>query len=189
MKNIYLIFVIQLFLFSCQKEYDEPVIISLGSPSDPCDLDCSEWEQCATQLINPNDWWGPTRWICESVFQIYYHRTFMSTQTITNDSVSSSTTHTTMYVKNIYDENKVTLLIYQDWNDRYELILQFLNPNSGFFNVLPQSVHNPVLDEIIFYEGNGSFIKNGSSPSYTLELNLIYQYNNKDYNMNVIGSD
>ena len=181
MKGIYLTFIFCIFFVSCGKD--------LITPSEPCDLDCTEWEQCASQLIDPNDWIGPTRWICESVLLSYYHRTFyISNQTITNDSGFTSTDNVTMYVDNIYDENKITLTIYQQWNERYDLKLEFLNPYSGEFNVLEQSVYNPVLNKTIFYVGNGSFVKTGST-TYTLELNLSYQYNNMNYNMNLIGSD
>ena len=48
---------------------------------------------------------------------------------------------------------------------------------------------NPyLLNETISYEGNGSFVKTGTT-TYTLDLNLSYQYNNMNYIINIIGSD
>ena len=197
MKYLYLIsiFIISVFFISCQKDEsvittNDPVSINLGSPSEPCDLDCAEWEKCATRLINPNDFLGPTEWFCENILVKYYQTgRFEAMQTITNDNGVTITEHNHIYV-GYPSGNRINLSIGDEHHglfESYDIQISFID--SEAFNILNQSVYVPELNGNVLYQGSGYFEKNGSSASYTIEISLDYTYNNMNYHLQIIASN
>ena len=194
MKYLYVIsvFVISVFFVSCEKEEDSIYFssnsnsnsINLG-PSVPCDLDCEEWEECSSRLINSNDWWGPSEWFCENTLVKYYQTgRFEAMQTITDDNGSAITEHTHIYV-GYPNVNELNLTIGE--LESYDIRISFISPNE--FNILNQSVYVPEINDNLLYQGSGYFEKNGSSPSYTIEISLDYTYNSMNYHLHIIGSN
>jgi len=194
MKYLYVIsvFVISVFFASCEKEEDSinPNSNSINwGPSGPCDLDCEEWEECSTRLINSNDWWGPTEWFCENILVKYYQTgRFEAMQTITDDNGLAITEHTHIYV-GYPNVNELNLTIADEHVllESYDIRISFINSNE--FNILNQSVYVPEINDNLLYQGSGYFEKNGSSSSYTIEISLDYTYNNMNYYLHIIGSN
>jgi len=148
------------------------------------------WEKCSTRQINSNDWWGPREWFCENVFVKYYQTgIFYSTQTIIDDNGVSVESNKNINV-GYPSENNLKMTIGSVGNS-YEIQISFIDSESGVFNVLHQSVYIPELNANVFCEGNGSFVKNGSSPYYTLELNLGFEIQDtgSNYDVYLIGSN
>ena len=196
MKYLYVIsvFVISVFFVSCEKEEDSINFnsnsnsnsnsINLG-PSGPCDLDCEEWEECSSRLINSNEWWGPSEWFCENTLVKYYQTgRFEAMQTITDDNGLAITEHTHIYV-GYPNVNELNLTIGE--LESYDIRISFISPNE--FNILNQSVYVPEINDNLLYQGSGYFEKNGSSPSYTIEISLDYTYNSMNYHLHIIGSN
>tara|TARA_B100001250_G_C19344151_1_gene590371 strand:- start:13 stop:621 length:609 start_codon:yes stop_codon:yes gene_type:complete len=196
MKNICIIILISIFIISCEKDFFEPItnenrtqISNVSSSSEPCSLNCSQWEKCARKSISgdPFDFFGPRRWTCENIFLKYYRTgRFKSRQTIVDPNGLSSTKD--LYVRVSYpNENRVNLTLGD--LDSYEIQISFIDSESGLFNVSNHSVYHSQINDVIIYNGNGSFVKNGSSASYILELDLTFQYSGVDYDFHLIGSN
>jgi hypothetical protein len=190
MKKLFIVY-ISLFFISCEKEDDFGITTSSSTSSlGPCTLNCDMWEKCSTRQINSNDWWGPREWFCENVFVKYYQTgIFYSTQTIIDDNGVSVESNKNINV-GYPSENNLKMTIGSVGNS-YEIQISFIDSESGVFNVLHQSVYIPELNANVFCEGNGSFVKNGSSPYYTLELNLGFEVQDTGFNYDVylIGSN
>ena len=190
MKKLFIVY-ISLFFISCEKEDDFGITTSSSTSSlGPCTLNCDMWEKCSTRQINSNDWWGPREWFCENVFVKYYQTgIFYSTQTIIDDNGVSVESNKNINVGYPLENNlKMTI---GSVGNSYEIQISFIDSESGVFNVLHQSVYIPELNANVFCEGNGSFVKNGSSPYYTLELNLGFEVQDTGFNYDVylIGSN
>ena len=192
MKYLYpiTVFFICVFFVSCEEENSDPISINIGSPSQPCDLECEDWEDCSTRLINPNDWWGPREWFCENILVKYYQTgRFESMQTITDDNGVSITEHNHIYV-GYPNVNKINLTIGDEHHGLFEPYnIQITFINSDEFNILTQSIHVPEINDNVMCQGYGYFQKNGSSASYTLEIDLDYIYNDMNYHLHIIGSN
>ena len=190
MKKLFIVY-ISLFFISCEKEDDFGITNSSSTSSlGPCTLNCDMWEKCSTRQINSNDWWGPREWFCENVFVKYYQTgIFYSTQTIIDNNGVSVESNKNINV-GYPSENNLKMTIGSVGNS-YEIQISFIDSESGVFNVLHQSVYIPELNANVFCEGNGSFVKNGSSPYYTLELNLGFEVQDTGFNYDVylIGSN
>ena len=190
MKKLFIVY-ISLFFISCEKEDDFGITTSSSTSSlGPCTLNCDMWEKCSTRQINSNDWWGPREWFCENVFVKYYQTgIFYSTQTIIDDNGVSVESNKNINV-GYPSENNLKMTIGSVGNS-YEIQISFIDSESGVFNVLHQSVYIPELNANVFCEGNGSFVKNGSSPYYTLELNLGFEIQDtgSNYDVYLIGSN
>ena len=190
MKKLFIVY-ISLFFISCEKEDDFGITTSSSTSSlGPCTLNCDMWEKCSTRQINSNDWWGPREWFCENVFVKYYQTgIFYSTQTIIDDNGVSVESNKNINV-GYPSENNLKMTIGSVGNS-YEIQISFIDSESGVFNVLHQSVYITELNANVFCEGNGSFVKNGSSPYYTLELNLGFEVQDTGFNYDVylIGSN
>ena len=190
MKKLFIVY-ISLFFISCEKEDDFGITNSSSTSSlGPCTLNCDMWEKCSTRQINSNDWWGPREWFCENVFVKYYQTgIFYSTQTIIDNNGVSVESNKNINV-GYPSENNLKMTIGSVGNS-YEIQISFIDSESGVFNVLHQSVYIPELNANVFCEGNGSFVKNGSSPYYTLELNLGFELQDTGFNYDVylIGSN
>ena len=190
MKKLFIV-CISLFFISCEKEDDFGITTSSSTSSlGPCTLNCDMWEKCSTRQINSNDWLGPREWFCENVFVKYYQTgIFYSTQTIIDNNGISVESNKNINV-GYPSENNLKMTIGSVGNS-YEIQISFIDSESGVFNVLHQSVYIPELNANVFCEGNGSFVKNGSSPYYTLELNLDFELQDTGFNYDVylIGSN
>jgi len=186
MKYLYIIsgFVISVFFISCEKEESiNPTTINIGASSEPCTLNCSEWEECATRLINPNDWLGPTEWYCKNILDKFRNSgRYEVMQTITDNNGYSVSEHNHIYA-GYPSENKLNLSQTEPNDD---ILITFHNSELFYIS---QSIYVTQLNDHVYCEGEGSFIKNGSSPSYTLEINVTYNYNDIDYNLNITGSN
>ena len=123
-----------------------------------------------------------------------YYQTgrFNSTQTIIDNNGDAVEQNKYVYV-GYPSENNLTITITErdDFGNSYDIRISFIDSESGVFNVLHQSVYIPELNANVFCEGNGSFVKNGSSPYYTLELNLGFEVQDAGFNYDVylIGSN
>ena len=94
----WLLLAVFIILSACEKEeISNPTTINIG-PSGPCTLNCPEWEECATRLINPNDWLGPTEWYCKNILDKF--RTsgrYEVMQTITDNNGYLTSEHKHIY--------------------------------------------------------------------------------------------
>ena len=194
MKKLFIVY-ISIFFISCEKDVDFETTTNNSSSSSlgPGTLNCDMWEKCSTRQINSNDWWGPREWFCENVFVKYYQTgRFNSTQTIIDHNGVTVDQDKYIYV-GYPSENNLTVNITEigDFGNSYDILISFIDSESGIFNISNQSVYIPELNANVFCEGNGSFVKNGSSPYYTLELNLDFELQNTGFNYDVylIGSN
>ena len=194
MRKLFVVF-ISIFFISCEKDDDFATTANSSSTSSlgPCTLNCDMWRKCSTRLINSNDWWGPREWFCENVFVKYYQTgRFNSTQTIIDNNGVTVDKNKYIYV-GYPSENNLTINITEidDFGNSYNISISFIDSESGIFNVSHQSIYIQELNTNVFCEGNGSFVKNGSSPYYTLELNLDFEIQDTGFNYDVylIGSN
>ena len=169
---------------SCEKEESfTPNTINIGGPSEPCALNCSEWEECATRLINSNDWFGSREWYCKNILDKFSNSgRYEVMQTITDNNGYSVSEHNHIYVG--YPSVNKLHLTFSETND--DILITFFNAELFYIN---QSIYVAQLNDYVHCEGEGSFIRNGSSASYTLEINLTYNYNDINYNLNISGSN
>tara|TARA_B100001758_G_C18102152_1_gene449055 strand:+ start:34 stop:675 length:642 start_codon:yes stop_codon:yes gene_type:complete len=163
---------------------------SNSGSSSGCTLNCSIWEDCVRRGSgDPFDFFGPKIWVCENIFTKTFNRRYNTVLVITDEygnQVDKDIHITSSYPNN----NSLSLNIQEEgFDNRFDIIIEFLTPSYGDFVVNSQTVYNPILNESITYSGTGSLTKNGSRPSYTIILDLNYTYNGTNYNYNCIGSD
>ena len=185
--NLISAFVFTIFFVSCETNSNT---INFGRPTEPCDLDCEEWEECSYRLINSNDLLGPTEWFCENILVKYYETgRFESMQTITDAKGFESTEHNHIYV-GYPSGNNINLSIGDEHHglfESYDIQISFIN--SDEFNILNQTVYIPEYNDNVSYQGSGYFEKNGSSSSYTIVMSLDYIYNDMNFNLYIVGSN
>ena len=169
-------------IFSCEPQ-------DLGSPSEPCTLNCSEWEECDTRQINQNDWFGPREWYCNNVFEKYFARHFNTSQTIVDNNGTVISTHNSIKVNVGFPSNNIITLNLGLYPYDNFIQIYFIDPDSGLFNIPNQSFSATNIHTNVYIEGAGSFVENGSSPYYTLEINASYEYEGNNYHIHIIGTD
>ena len=208
MKYIYIIVLSGIFFSSCEKVFLEPTTNSNtyqtsnlnSSSSEPCTLNCSEWEKCTKSGSgDPFDFGGPRIWKCENVFNKYRFSgrgyCYRGVQTIDDNQ---NTITNDIFVKVGFPTANQIILTLSNKNpciyalgeeEAFDIQIIFTDSESGFFNVNNYSVYNPLIDANVLYNGSGSFVKNGSSASYTLELNLTYNHNGSNHDLYLIVSN
>jgi len=180
MKNLYLLLLIILFTACGVKDCEE----------------CPEWEECT--MVGEA---FSNKWECRSVLK-KYNGLWTGTQTIV-DYLGNSTTNTLTdlmsqcispehhpHIHFNSNDPKYILFNYPlssyDFSTLYNgiqlddnlnnLLLEFLNPNSGNFTI-NDSIYDPSVNSVVLYQGTGRIIQyNSSVNSITLEFDCSYEF-------------
>jgi len=180
MKNLYILLLIILFSACGVKDCEE----------------CPEWQECA-MVGEPFS----NKWECSAVLKKYNGR-WTGTQTIV-DYLGNSTTNTLTELMSLcihpeynsqihFNSNDQKYILFNyplssyDFSTLYNdiqlddnlnnLLLEFLNPNSGNFTI-NDSIYDSSVNSVVLYQGTGRIIKyNSSVNSITLEFDCSYEF-------------
>ena len=189
------IFVINLLFISCDFQNDDYIEPTNGNSYNsnslgPCNLNCDMWYKCSSRQVNPNSWWGPREWFCENVFVKYYTQGEFQGDRIkssNNGSIESDHIHVDVGYPSLNNLN-LTIQPGHNFNERYDILISFLDDSSGSFTVNTQNVYIHEFEANTAVSGDGSFTKNGSSASYTVILDLEIYVDSVLYDFNILAS-
>tara|TARA_B110000238_G_scaffold145999_1_gene157474 strand:+ start:291 stop:884 length:594 start_codon:yes stop_codon:yes gene_type:complete len=170
--------------------------------------ECPEWQECAMV-------WEPfsNKWECSAVLKKYNGR-WTGTQTIV-DYLGNSTTNTLTELMSLcihpeynsqihFNSNDQKYILFNyplssyDFSTLYNgiqldenlnnLLLEFLNPNSGNFTI-NDSIYDPSVNSVVLYQGKGRIIQyNSSVNSITLEFDCSYEFDGHSTSVTFSGT-
>ena len=195
MKNLYLIFLVFLFI-TCNKEEGSLF-------SDGCQGECDEWESCMNISLSI----FTADWVCRPILRI--HNGYWSGEQVVVDHLGNSTLDTLTSLRLICGLNDGRLSYPQNSADFQDengvppddelnwLTLEFLSPysdtspwngSSGDI-IINDSIYDPFVGSVVLYNGTGRIIQyNSSIYSRTLEFNCIYEFEGNSYSVSFSGT-
>ena len=189
-------------MISCEKENFEPVNTSSintsnissssGSSSDKC-ISCSEWQSCKrVGSSDPLDFFNTSySYQCRSIFRNLNQGRYTSVQTFSDSLGNIISNNLLLYFPFIADGSSTFLDIQYYNTNTTKIRIYFTSdydiPNYFNFNISNCVIFNPLTQSDMIFDGIGSFTKNGSSPYYTVNLNLKSTLQNGNFSFSLVG--
>ena len=190
MKNLYLIFLVFLFI-TCNKEEGSLFL-------DQCQGECDEWERCINVSMFPS-----VDMRCRPLLSIYYSGYWNGQLNIVDDLGNSFTeellkldpicanptlyfnSETWKYIMLPYPLSESAFYsnngIYPDTELNY-LDLEFTDPISLEF-IINDSIYDPFVESIVFYQGTGQIKNTNGSIHAILEFNCEYFFEDHTFSV------
>ena len=180
MKNLYLIFLVFLFI-TCNKEEGSLFL-------DQCQGECDEWERCINVSMFPS-----VDMRCRPLLSIYYSGYWNGQLNIVDDLGNSFTEEllnlnpicAKKYIMLPYPLSRSAFYsnngIYPDTELNY-LDLEFTDPISLEF-IINDSIYDPFVESIVFYQGTGQIKNTNGSAHAILEFNCEYFFEDHTFSV------
>ena len=194
MKNSCLIILILMFT-GCIKKDDINISLNIG-----CEEECGEWERCS----NVSNSWSYD-WQCTPLLGLYTNHGHWSGELNINDDLGNSyfqeilnldalcadpsfyfNSSVWKYIMLPYPISEYSFYsnngFYPD-SDLNWIDLEFTNPVTLEF-IINDSIYDPFVESVVFYQGGGQIKNTNGSASAILEFNCNYFFNNSTYSVN-----